>query len=365
MDCPKIHEINYNDWSLALHNRVHDKRIPISGSLELTFRCNNNCIHCYCNLPAGDRAEIFREMDTFMIKRILDQIADEGCLWLLITGGEPLLRTDFKEIYLYAKKKGMLIILFTNGTLIDEKMADFLAEWMPYSIEITLYGASEKTYEAVTRVKGSYRKCMKGIEILLERKIPLELKAMAIKQNVYEIPLMKRYAEGLGLRFRFDPIINARLDMNKGPLSTRLDVEDVVRLDLEDEKRLKEWKEFCDKFIGSPDSDRLYTCGAGLNSFHIDPYGNLTICIIARKDFYDLKTGSFKEGWYNFIGGLRERTLSSDNRCSKCDLMSLCGQCPGWAQIEHGDDETPVDYLCEIAHKRADAFGVKVLSPYQ
>lgn len=359
MDCPRIPEISYNNWSLALHNRVLDKRIPISGSLELTFRCNNNCIHCYCNIPANDRAEMSKEMDTFMINRILGQIADEGCLWLMITGGEPLLRPDFKEIYLYAKKKGILITLFTNGTLIDEKMADFLADWMPYSIEITLYGASEKTYEDVTRIHGSYKKCMKGIELLLERKIPLELKTMAIRQNVHELSVMKKYAEDLGLKFRFDPIINARLDMCKNTQSTRINVEDVVRLDLEDEKRLKEWKEFCEKYIIPPDSDKLYTCGAGVGSFHIDPYGNLTICIMARKDKYNLRVGRFRDGWYNFIKGLRDKPQSMDNRCSSCELMSLCGQCPGWSQLEHGDDESPVDYLCEIAHRRAEAFRVK------
>ncbi|MEK6693359.1 MAG: radical SAM protein [Nitrospirota bacterium] len=359
MECQRIHEINYNDWSNVFHNRNLDKRVPISGSLELTFRCNNNCIHCYCNIPANDRNEMSKEMSTSMATRILSEIADEGCLWLLLTGGEPLLRPDFKEIYLYAKKKGMLIILFTNGTLINEEIADLLSEWMPYSVEITLYGATENTYEDVTRVHGSYRQCMKGIELLLERKIPLELKTMAIRQNVHELPVMKKYAEDLGLKFRFDPIINARLDMCKNPQSTRIDIEDVIRLDLEDEKRLKEWKEFCEKYIGSPDSDRLYTCGAGINTFHIDPYGNLNICIMARKDRYDLKTGNFRDGWNDFLIKLREMSMSPYNRCMGCDLMSLCGQCPGWAQMEHGDDETPVDYLCDIAHKRAEAFGVK------
>lgn len=359
MECPRIPEISYSDWSLALHNKVLDKRLPLSGSLELTFRCNNNCIHCYCNMPANDRAEMSKEIDTLIIKGILDQIADEGCLWLLLTGGEPLLRHDFREIYLHAKKKGMLITLFTNGTLINEELVDFLAEWTPYSVEITLYGASEKTYETITRIPGTYRRCINGIELLLERKIPLELKTMALRQNLHELSSMKKYAEDLGLKFRFDPIINSRLDTDKGPQSTRIDIEDVIRLDLEDEKRLKEWKEFCDKYIGYTDSDRLYTCGAGLNSFHIDPYGNLAICIMSRKDRYDLKVGRFRDGWYNFIGGLRGKTLSSNNRCRRCNLISLCGQCPGWAQIEHGDDETPVDYLCEIAHRRAEAFGLK------
>ena len=359
MECLGVGELNYGEWSLGFHKRISGRRIPLEGSIELTFRCSNNCIHCYCNQPVDDPFEKAREMNTDTIARIISEAVDQGCLWLLLTGGEPLLRPDFKDIYLYAKKKGVLLTLFTNGTLINPGIADFLAEWRPFSIEITLYGATEKTYEAITRIPGSYRRCMNGIMLLLKRNLPLKLKTVAIRQNVYEIPVMKSYAEGLGLDFRFDPLINARIDGNKSSLSTRLAVEDVVRLDVEDEKRLKAWKEFCDKYAGHMDSDRLYSCGGGVNSFHIDPYGNLGICALARKDTYSLRFGSFKEGWYDFIARLRERSLSLDNQCRRCEFLSLCGQCPGWAQLEHGNDETSVGYLCEIAHKRAESLGVK------
>lgn len=335
---------------------MHGRRSPFSGSLELTFRCNNDCVHCYCNTPANDAAEIAKEMDSVIIKDLISQLADESCLWLLLTGGEPLLRPDFGEIYIHAKERGILITLFTNGTLIDERLADFLGEWRPFSCEITLYGATERTYEEITRVRGSYKRCLRGIELLLDRKVPLRLKTMALRRNVHEIPLMKSYAEGLGLEFRFDPMINARLDMDKTPLSERLDAEDVIRLDREDEKRSAAWKEFCGKNIGNPASDMLYPCSAGLDSFHVDPYGNLSPCIMARRDVYDLRAGTFRDGWSNFLGTLKEKSLSPANRCRQCGLASICGQCPGWAQVELGDDESPVKYLCEIAHKRAEAF---------
>jgi len=357
MDCPRIPEISYTEWSKTFHEKA-SKRIPISGSLELTFRCNNNCVHCYCNKSVNDQGEIAKELSTQEVFRILDEIVDEGCLWFLITGGEPLLRPDFKDIYLYAKRKGLLITLFTNGTLITEEMTDLLSEWRPYSVEITLYGMTEATYEKITRVPNSYRRCMDGINRLVGENITLELKTMAMTLNLHELWDMKRYAESLGLKFRFDPILNLRLDGEKSPTFYRLSTDEVVRLDITDGERLKEWLEFCDKYIFPPESDSLYTCGAGLNSFHIDPYGNLSPCILARKERYDLNDGSFKEGWYDFIGSLREKTLSSDTRCKRCELISLCGQCPGWSQLEHGDDESPVDYLCDIAQKRAEAFGV-------
>ena len=359
MECLEIQELNYGEWSAGFHKGISSKRIPTEGSIELTFRCNNNCIHCYCNQPVDDPLEKNREMNTDTIFRIIGEAVDEGCFWFLLTGGEPLLRPDFKDIYLYAKKRGALLTLFTNGTLINPEIADFLAEWPPFSIEITIYGATEKTYEAITRIPGSYRRCMNGINLLLNKKLPLKLKTVAIRQNIHEIPLMQSYADGLGLDFRFDPLINARIDGDKSSLSTRLAVENVVGLDLEDEKRLKAWKEFCDKYTEHLDSDRLYFCGGGINSFNIDPYGNLGICVLARKDTYSLKFASFKDGWYDFIARLKERPLSPDNKCRRCEFLSLCGQCPGWAQLEHGNDETPVGYLCEIAHKRAEAFGLK------
>jgi MoaA/NifB/PqqE/SkfB family radical SAM enzyme len=118
--------------------------------MELTFRCNLQCAHCYCNLPLNDQDAINKELSTEKVCDILDQIADAGCLWLLLTGGEPLVRRDFLEIYTYAKKKGFMISLFTNGTLLTEKMADYLAEYPPFILEITLYGVTKETYESIT-----------------------------------------------------------------------------------------------------------------------------------------------------------------------------------------------------------------------
>jgi len=250
MECHRIQEINYNDWSGAFLDRHAGKRIPISGSIELTFRCNNNCVHCYCNISANDRSEMAKEMNTFMINNIFDQITDEGCLYLLITGGEPLLRSDFREIYLYAKKKGLLITLFTNATMITEEMADFLSEWKPLSMEITLYGMTEETYEKVTGIPGSYRRCMDGIKRLIERNIPLELKTIAMSVNCHEIKDMKKYSEGLGIKFRFDPVLNSRLDGGKSPAYYRLSPDEVIMLDVINEERFKEWREFCEKYLG-------------------------------------------------------------------------------------------------------------------
>ena len=124
--------------------------------------------------------------------RVLDQLVEMGCFWILYTGGEIFARKDFLEIYTYAKKKGFLITLFTNGTIMTEEIADYLAEWPPFAIEITLYGRTRETYEALTVIPGSYDRCLRGIKLLKERGLPLKLKTVATSINKHEVLAMRR-----------------------------------------------------------------------------------------------------------------------------------------------------------------------------
>ncbi|MGD2024019.1 MAG: radical SAM protein, partial [Desulfobacterales bacterium] len=157
---------SYTDWSLGIHNLSVKKRVPLTGTIELTRRCNNSCVHCCNNLPLHDQSARQNEMSTAEHFRILDEIAAAGCLWILFTGGEILARKDFLDIYTYAKQQGFLITLFTNGILITPDIADYLVELPPFYIEITLYGHSRQTYEKVTGIPGSYDRCMRGIRLL-------------------------------------------------------------------------------------------------------------------------------------------------------------------------------------------------------
>jgi radical SAM protein with 4Fe4S-binding SPASM domain len=317
-------------------------------------------VHCYINEPVADSQVRNRELSKQEFCLIIDQITNEGCLWLLLTGGEPFVRPDFLDIYTYAKKKGMLITLFTNGTTITPRIADYLAEWRPSSIEVTLYGVTKETYEKVTGVRGSYEQCMKGIDQLMERKLPLTLKSMIMTLNKAEVWDMKRYAESLGVDFRFDPVLNLRLDGQIGPEEYRIYPEEIVALELEDEERIKEWHEFCSKFLGMPQNpEYLYQCGAGSGAFHIDPYGRLSACIMSRQSSFDLRTSSFSDGWHTYIPNVIQQKWAQNVRCKTCELISLCNQCPGWAYVESGEQERPIEYLCRIAHMRAEAFGLK------
>ncbi|NIQ37561.1 MAG: radical SAM protein, partial [Proteobacteria bacterium] len=232
-----IPEVNIEDFAPKLVQKSGAKRTAFSGTFEPTFRCNNRCVHCYVNKPQDDDQEKGRELTYPEICRIFDEIAEQGCLRLLLTGGDPLVREDFEDIYRYAKKKGFLITLFTNGTLITPSLADFLKEFPPRFIEITLYGATEGTYERVTRSPGSYGKCLEGIELLVQRNLPLKLKTVAMTLNRHEFMRIKRFVENLGLDFRFDALINQRIDGCRDLTELRIAPREVMDLDLTDPKR--------------------------------------------------------------------------------------------------------------------------------
>lgn len=352
MKCSKIPELSYRALSEELHRLATEGRIPISGGLEITYRCNMNCVHCYVRGLRPDNKELSLEET----RKILDALAEEGCLWLLLTGGEPLLRPDFADIYLHAKRKGFIVTVFTNGTLLTEEVIEVLTEYPPFNVEITLYGMTEDVYESVTRTPGSFAKCMAGIKRLAEAKIPLQLKSIILSSNKHEIPLMKDFCNSLGMPFMFDPVLSPCLDQSQAPREYSLTPQEIVDLDVADKERLKEWLEYYESNCQKPKSNDLYRCSAGQTSFMINPHGKLQFCILARIPSYDLRNGNFRDGWNGILAEARKQKSRSGFKCDSCDLHAICGQCPGWSYLDHGNPDTPVDYLCNIAHERARTF---------
>ena len=355
----------YTDWSLGIHQVSVANRIPIGGSIEITHRCNNNCVQCYNNLPLKDKEARRKELTYEEHCRILDQISALGCLWLLFTGGEIFVRKDFLDIYTYAKQKGLLITLFTNGTLITPEIADYLVQFRPFAIEITLYGRTQQTYEQVTGIPGSFARCMQGIQLLRQRELPLKLKAMAITPNKHELWDMKRFVEDeLGLEFKFDAILNPRCDCSQSPLEVRLSPEEAVKLDLQDPERVDAWRDLADRNKNSrnvlENSKAIWQCSSGLNTFAVDPYGILHMCVLSPNDGYDLRNGNFQEGWEQFLYSLRQKEISKQTKCLTCTIRDMCGMCPANAGLESLDEEEPVDFLCQVAHLRAYAFDISI-----
>ena len=296
--------------------------------------------------------------------KLLDELAQLGCLWLLYTGGEIFARKDFLEIYTYAKKKGFLITLFTNGTLIGERTADYLRQWPPFAIEITLYGRTKETYEALTGIPDSYERCLRGIALLRDRGLPLKLKTVPTTVNKHEVLAMRQFAEEeLHLEFKFDSLINPRIDCSQSPLAVRLSPEEVVALDLHSSKVAAEFRKLAEEEAKHPPAlaniETTYSCGGGMNSFAIDPYGHMSICVLSHQETYDIRSGSVEDGWKQFLLRVRTRARKTISKCVSCRLHSLCSMCPANGELENGDPESPVEFLCEVAHLRAMSLGLQ------
>jgi radical SAM protein with 4Fe4S-binding SPASM domain len=353
----------YGNFTIGLYQKLSTERIPLSGTIEVTNRCPLECVHCYNNLPMSDGAARRREMTTEEHKRVVDELVELGCLWITYSGGEVFARADFLEIYEYAHRKGLIVGIFTNGTLITERIADFLAQHPPFAIEITLYGRTKATYESLTGIPGSFEKCLRGIRLLLDRKLPLKLKTVAISVNKHEVKAMKQFAEELGVEFKFDAMINPRIDCSSSPLAVRLTPADIVAMDLDEPDRIAGWKSLAKlgpDIAPEGEAKMLYDCGGGMNSFALDPYGNITICVISHQDTYNVRDGSVREGWESFLGKVREKRITRITKCTTCPLTSLCGSCAANGELENGDPEAPVDFLCRTAHLRAEIFELEM-----
>jgi radical SAM protein with 4Fe4S-binding SPASM domain len=343
-----------------------------SIDMELTERCNNNCIHCYINLPATDRHAQKRELSTDEIREILQEAISLGCLTVRFTGGEPLLREDFEDLYILARKLGLRVALLTNATLFNPALTRVFTRTPPLiPIEITLYGMTSTSYEAITRVAGSFEAAWEGIHLLLEHKVPFVVKSALLPPNSTEIEEFESWAATIpwmdtspsytlffNLRARRDS--KQRNQLING---FRLSPEKVTAfLSKGQEKYLSEMRDFCAKFTG-PSGTNIFTCGAGMKSGCIDAYGYFQPCMLLRHPdtVYDLKRGNLKDAVTNFFPRLRQMKAKNQEyltRCARCFLKGLCEQCPARSWMEHGTMDTPVDYYCEIAHAQAKALGL-------
>jgi len=253
------------------------------------------------------------------------------------------MRKDFLDIYGYAKQKGFLITLFTNGTLFTEAIADYLKEHPPFCIEISCHGATDETFDRITQVKGSFQRFFKGIRLLVERGLPIKIKTKAMTQNQHELDQIKAFVEGLGTQFRLNAVIYPRLNGDLTPAMYRLSPDEIVALENQD--RDSEPEDRCTEaeiHIGPPTDDRLFRCGCGTTAVHINAWGQLGTCTWVTERV-DLRRGARYQG---------------ETPCRTCHVHSFCDKMPANAAAEAGDREQPVEHFCRVAYKRAHQMGI-------
>lgn len=334
-------------------SRAFSERVPLWAYVEIIATCNFRCQHCYI-APCAEREDV---MSLDQANRLFDELARAGTLSLLLTGGEVFTHRQFAEIYLSAKRHGFITYVNSNAYLIGERWADFLAEWPPALVSISLYGLSDERYERVTGIPRAFTRVDRAIDLLLERDVRVELKCPAMELTVDELPAMQRYAAARGLEFRYDPIITPQEKGDVRPLQLQLAPKRVVDLDEELDPGLEGFRKFAEAFGGPPADGRVYSCGGGRIALAVNVKGGVSTCTSSRQSVGNIFEQPFEQVWA-MLGGKVEKRFPDGHPCATCRFRSICAGCPATVEEATGLPDGYVQQYCKITHLRAHRVGL-------
>jgi radical SAM protein with 4Fe4S-binding SPASM domain len=301
--------------------------VPIAAHLDLTYRCNERCIHCY--LDHDDAGEMtFAEID-----RLLGEMAAAGVLRLTLSGGEPLLRKDFFAIARRARELAFSVKLKTNGILIKEKEAAALRELCIESIQISIYSHRAEVHDAITKVGGSLARSLKAARFLIAQGLRVNFANVLMRNNARDYPAVQALARELGAGFTLDPTITPHLNGERSILALNVASEELKRV-LRDEQVAGPVAESC--AIPSADELDAAPCSAGHSACYISPYGEVYPCVQFPLASGNVRRQSFNEIWRDSpqlaeVRAIRIRDLPV---CSACPHATSCSRCPGLAYME-------------------------------
>ncbi|MFQ6132188.1 MAG: radical SAM/SPASM domain-containing protein [Armatimonadota bacterium] len=327
----------------AVLDRARRQCIPVTMLWELTCRCNLRCAHCYVSRGAAEA-----ELDTREALTVLDQLAEAGTLYLILSGGEPLLRDDFFTIAEAARQREFAVRIFTNGTKVNEEAAGRIADLAPLSVEVSLYGHRAATHDAISGVPGSHQQAIRALELLRERGVYTVAKTTVMRSNLAEFDQMRDWAEQHADRFLYNLLVMPGRDGDGGPLATRLTRDEL--------------RQFYDGRIGAwePDTPEVpldaSLCLAGFSIGAIGPSGTVYPCVALPLAAGELRQESFASIWNNspILTKIRRLTLA-DTVCRTCEDLGICSRCPALALLEDGELVGRAHGACAVAEAKREA----------
>lgn len=338
---------SYEDFVLS---HAAKALIPIQAELEIISNCNFHCIHCYVE-KSGSRID-----DTTFYK-ISDQLKGMGCVWMLITGGEPLMHPDFFNMWRYAYEKGFELSLFTNGSLIDYRHIELFCTFPPETIEVTIYSLNNESQKAITGKAIDIQAMISKLTIL-KKKSNIVLKAILLTHNFADCDGIKELAKTNGFRFRMDAIIHPSLDGNTSTINYRIQAEKAAQLAMSDSLSITQ---LCNSYQSSKlpfeTNGYEFPCSAGVYSFHIDSNCNLNMCSIYRNKISDLRIESFQEGWGK-LNNLRSSRRTIRTKCDSCKIKDICSLCPAIPRLYNEKPEFIDEYICSYTKEIAKIAGI-------
>jgi len=346
--------IPYGTFSRNVHEKAAAHHQVIKAQLELTYRCNLRCRHCYTD-PYNDNAYFPRELTLTEVHRLLGEMRELGIVWLNLTGGDIFMRPDFFDIYEAAVGHGFLLQLYTNGTLFTRAIIERLQIHPPFSIDISCHSVDESRFDWFTQVPGSYRAFLRGIEMLRAGSLPCTLKTKLMNWNEGELNHLRRFTEAMGQPFGYTTSLSPRLNGDCSSLEYRVNPATILRLSSNPEVRQE--GDDCETStpLSAPSHERLFRCGCGTDTIHINAWGELSTCTFQYETRISLREHNLREAIDRAFTSTRRLTYETDSACRTCTLHTLCDKQPTQARWETGHPESPIPYDCDIAVARAES----------
>lgn len=319
-----------------------ESRILLSLGLELTYRCNERCIHCYIDDGHDPRPEL--ELEDY--KKLLDEARAMGCLKLFLTGGEVTLKSCFLEVAEYAASLGMLLDIYTNGLDLPPETFDRLKALKPNSISYSLYGGTAQVHDAITGVNGSFERTLKSVMMTKCAGIDTFLKTVVIRENAADLAELCKLGKRIGVPVAPAYII---MDSHRGGSKARHRLGSA-----------QEYARVMELFREAPEPERRIgprgpngpICGAGQCSLSVDPFGTVRPCLSLDRPVGNVRENSLRDIWESSpqlqqVRNIRFRDLCA--KCDECEFLSSCTICMGRLGSDHST--VPPD-LCILAEAR-------------
>jgi len=353
-----------------LISRTVEKHRPLSVHFDLTYRCNERCVHCY--LDHDDHGEL----TTAECLKMLDELARAGTLFLTFSGGEIFLRPDLYEILSAARRLHFDISLKSNALLVTPERAARLREFGVRRVQISVYSDVSAVHDAITKVPGSLERTLAAIPVLLEHGLQVKLACPLMQENLTAYRGVMALAEQLGVPYIIDLTITPMMDGSSGPLAHRASVSSLLPvlrdpvLHASKPQPTAEAAATMDALppafgsaVSSGIESRAYEdlpCSAGHNSCYISPYGDVFPCVQLPQAAGNLRREKFDDIWYGSpkLGRLRAIRESQLPVCSRCEIRAYCERCPGLALMEGGDLLGAYERACALAEEKARLAGV-------
>ena len=322
--------VNNIDIEQSIVNRLANKNQMFAAMIEVTQKCNEQCIHCYAR---KDNNEICtNELSKEEIFLIIDQLAALGCLYLIFTGGEVFYRKDFMELVKYARSRRFVIDIYTNGQLINTSNIKSIRDQLPRAIYLSLYSMNPAVHDSITNVKGSHYKTIQAISLLRENQIPVAINVTIIRKNADDYKGIAKFAESVGADFRISYDISPKYDGNTDPLKYRLTNKEAIY-------NLLRFSSLSQQITTVKDFDpEMPVCSAGVTSLTISASGDVYPCISLRKKIGNIREHKISDLWHS-----QARTEITNikwkhrTNCIDCLHKDYCSPCMGISYLEHGD----------------------------